>query len=146
MRIYSIYCVCTIYTVERKREVFIVISPSNPDPMHKQVTDQVKDAIARGTLMAGEKLPSIREMSRELSISPITIKRSYRDLEHEGYIVTRAGLGSFVADVDFGRLRSEKTEEIASELGRIMKMAAGYGISKAELRKMLKTLQEEDDG
>ena len=126
--------------------MFIVISPSNPDPMHRQVTDQVKDAIARGTLKAGEKLPSIREMSKELKISPITIKRSYRDLEHEGYIVTRAGLGSFIAEVDFGRLRSEKADEIAVELGRIKKMAAGYGISTADLGKILKKLQEEDDG
>jgi GntR family transcriptional regulator len=126
--------------------MFIVISPSNPDPMHKQVTDQVKDAIARGALKAGEKLPSIREMSRELSISPITIKRSYRDLEHEGYIVTRAGLGSFVADVDFGRLRNEKTDEISRELGRILKMAAGYGISTAELKDILVKVQEEDNG
>lgn len=126
--------------------MFIVISPSNPDPMHKQVTDQVKDAIARGTLKAGEKLPSIREMSKELKISPITIKRSYRDLEQEGYIVTRAGLGSFVADVDFGRLRDEKVGEIAGELERIMKMASGYGISAVEMRKILKRLQEEEHG
>ena len=126
--------------------MFIVISQSDPDPMHKQVTDQVKDAIAKGTLKAGEKIPSIREMSKELSISPITIKRSYRDLEQEGYIVTRAGLGSFVADVDFGRLRDEKVGEISGELERILKMAAGYGISPGELVKMLKRLQEEDNG
>jgi GntR family transcriptional regulator len=128
------------------RILFIVISQSNPDPMHKQVTDQVKDAIARETLKAGEKLPSIREMSKELRISPITIKRSYHDLEQEGYIVTRAGLGSFVADVDFGRLRSEKAAEISGELEKIMKMAAGYGISVAELGKILKRLQEEESG
>ena len=126
--------------------MFIVISQSNPDPMHKQVTDQVKDAIARGTLKAGEKIPSIREISKELSISPITIKRSYRDLEQEGYIVTRAGLGSFVADVDFSRLRSEKVDEISGELGRILKMAGAYGITAAELVKILKRLQEEADG
>ncbi len=126
--------------------MFIVISPSNPDPMHRQVTDQVKDAIARGTLKAGEKLPSIREMSRELGISPITVKRSYRDIEQEGYIVTRAGLGSFVADIDFGRLKADKVDEIAKELGRILKMAAGYGISTAELKKIIVTLQEEDNG
>ncbi len=125
--------------------MFIVISPSDPAPMYRQVTDQVKDAIARGTLKAGEKLPSIREMSKELKISPITIKRSYQDLEHEGYIVTRAGLGSFIAEVDFNRLRSEKVDEIAGELGRILKMASGYGISAAELRRILKRLQEDDD-
>ena len=126
--------------------MFIVISQSDPDPMHKQVTDQVKDAIAKGTLKAGEKIPSIREMSKEQSISPNTIKRSSRDLEQEGYIVTRAGLGSFVADVDFGRLRDEKVGEISGELERILKMAAGYGISPGELVKMLKRLQEEDNG
>jgi GntR family transcriptional regulator len=126
--------------------VFIVISPSNPDPMHRQVTDQVKDAIAKGTLKAGEKLPSIREMSKELSISPITIKRSYRDLEHEGYITTRAGLGSFVAEVDFGRLKDEKTGEIEGELAKVVKKAAGFGIPPAELVKMIKRIQEENDG
>jgi GntR family transcriptional regulator len=114
--------------------------------MHKQVTDQVKDAVARGSLKAGEKLPSIREMSKELMISPITIKRSYRDLEQEGYIVTRAGLGSFVAEVDFSRLRSEKVDEITGELEKVIRMAAGYGITAGELRKILKRLQEEDDG
>lgn len=123
-----------------------MISQSNPDPMHKQVTDQVKDAIARGSLKAGEKLPSIREMSKELMISPITIKRSYRDLEQEGYIVTRPGLGSFVAEVDINRLRSEKVDEITGELERILRMAAGYGISAGELKKILRKLQEEDNG
>ena len=86
--------------------MFIVISQSDPDPMHRQVTDQVKDAIAKGTLKTGEKLPSIREMSKELKISPITIKRSYRDLEQEGYIITRAGLGLRAPFVGLRALRS----------------------------------------
>ena len=79
--------------------MFIVISPLNPEPMYKQVTDQVKDAIAAGTLKLEDKLPSIREMSKELKISMITIKRAYSDLESEGYIFTRPGLGSFVAGI-----------------------------------------------
>jgi len=124
--------------------VFIVISQSNPDPMHRQVTDQVKDAIARGLLRPGEKLPSIREMSRELAISPITIKRSYHDLEQEGFIVTRAGLGSFVADVDFKALRDDKAGEIRRELERVAAAAARYGIGPAELRKILREIQQEE--
>jgi GntR family transcriptional regulator len=124
--------------------VFIVISQSNPDPMHRQVTDQVKDAIARGLLRPGEKLPSIREMSRELAISPITIKRSYHDLEQEGFIVTRAGLGSFVADVDFKALRDDKAGEIRSELERVAAAASRYGIGPAELRKILRDIQQEE--
>ncbi len=126
--------------------MFIAISYSSSDPMHRQITDQVKDAIARGALKAGEKLPSIREMSKELKISPITIKRSYRDLEQDGYIVTRAGLGSFVADVDLARLRAEKRDEIAGELGRIVTAAAGYGISPGEIGKLLRKILEEGNG
>lgn len=124
--------------------MFIVISQANPDPMHKQVTDQVKDAIARGLLRAGEKLPSIREMSKELAISPITIKRSYHDLEQEGFIVTRAGLGSFVADVDFRALRDVMTGEIRRELARVAATASRYGIGPAELRKILKEIEQEE--
>ena len=65
-----------------EKGMFIVVSPMNPDPMYKQVTDQIKHAIAAGDLAPETRLPSIREMSRELRISAITIKRAYADLEH----------------------------------------------------------------
>ena len=70
--------------------MFIVVSPLNPDPMYKQVADQIKDAIATKVLKPESKLPSIREMSKELKISIITIKRAYADLEKEGYIYIRS--------------------------------------------------------
>ena len=80
--------------------MFIALSPSHPDPMYKQVTDQIKDAIASGDLEPNERLPSVRELAEALNVSAITIKRAYLDLETDGYILTRAGLGSFVAEVD----------------------------------------------
>jgi len=123
--------------------VFIVISPRNPDPLYKQVTDQIKDAIADGVLKAQERLPSIREMSKELDISEITIKRAYTDLEAEGFIYTRAGMGSFVANLDMGRLRKEKLDEIRQDLRRLLRTAERSGISKAEVVRLLKDMQEE---
>jgi GntR family transcriptional regulator len=109
--------------------MFIVISPMNPDPMYKQVTDQIKDAIASGTLKPETKLPSIREMAKELKISMITIKRAYADLENEGYILTRSGLGSFVADINKDKLREGKLVEIRVEIKKILNAAARYDIS-----------------
>ncbi len=100
--------------------MFIVVSPLNPDPMYKQVTDQIKDAIATKVLKPETKLPSIREMSKELKISIITIKRAYADLEKEGYIITRSGMGSFVADVKTEQLRLEKLSEIKADLKKIL--------------------------
>ena len=113
--------------------MFIVISPQNPDPLYKQVTDQIKDAIASETLKPETKLPSIREMAKDLKISMITIKRAYADLENEGYILTRSGLGSFVANINMDKLREEKLVEIRSELKKILLAAARYNISADDI-------------
>ncbi len=111
-----------------KEKMFIVVSPLNPDPMYKQVTDQIKDAIAVGNLKPEDKLPSIREMAAALKISEITIKRAYADLENEGYILTRSGLGSFVTDIDKDNLRREKLSEFRMELSKILKSGEKFNI------------------
>ena len=125
---------------------FIVISAANPDPLYKQVTDQIKDAVARGILCAGMRLPSIREMSKELGISPITIKRAYHDLEGEGYIITRSGLGSFVAEVSRERLRAAKLDEIRHGLERLVEEGERFGIPAGEILKMIHETKEDGSG
>lgn len=122
--------------------MFIVLSPLNPDPMYKQVTDQIKDSIARGTLKPGDKLPSIRELSLELKISIITTKRAYADLEKEGYIITRPGLGSFVADIDRDKLREEKLVEISDSVRNILKKAEKFQIRQEDIFALIKEIEE----
>ncbi|OGD23185.1 MAG: hypothetical protein A2Y69_09745 [Candidatus Aminicenantes bacterium RBG_13_59_9] len=122
--------------------MFIVLSPSSPDPMYKQVTEQVKNAIASGDLKPGEKLPSVRELAEGLKISGITIKRAYLDLEIEGYIFTRAGLGSFVADIDREKLRREKLTEFRAALSGILATGAKFGIKAEDLVRLLREIQE----
>ena len=123
--------------------MFIVLSPGNPDPMYKQVTDQIKDAIASGDLKPNEKLPSIREMAKALDISVITIKRAYLDLESEGYILTRAGLGSFVADINRENLRHGKLAEFKTELIRMVRTGKKFGISKDDVVRLVGEIGEE---
>jgi len=115
----------------------LAVSSLNPDPMYKQITDQIKDGIARGALAPEAALPSIREMATSLGLSPITVKRAYSDLEHEGYIITRPGLGSFVAGVSRIELRDQKLKEVQRELGRILRTARAFGISLTRIRKMV---------
>ena len=122
--------------------MFIVLSPLNPDPMYKQVTDQVKDAIAGGILKPGDKLPSIRELSLELKISIITTKRAYSDLENEGYINTRPGLGSFVAAINKEKLREGKLAEISESILKIIKTAQKFGISRDDIFDLIKEIEE----
>ena len=131
---------------KRKLNVFIVVSPLNPDPMYKQVTDQIKDAIASDQLKPEEKLPSIREMAKELKISEITIKRAYADLENEGYIITRSGLGSFVAKINREKLRREKLAEIKEIIKKILKTGERFGISAGDLMGIIQDIKEKKDG
>jgi GntR family transcriptional regulator len=123
--------------------LFIALSPGNPDPMYKQVTDQIKDAIASGELKPNDRLPSVREFSEALKVSAITIKRAYFDLETEGYILTRAGLGSFVAEVSRETLRSRKIDELRAEMTRIVRTAARFGITREEIVALTREIEEQ---
>jgi GntR family transcriptional regulator len=125
--------------------VFIVLSPRSPDPLHRQVTDQIREAVAGGDIRPGDRLPSIREMAKDLDISIITVKRSYADLEREGLIVTRSGLGSFVAAVDLAYLRLDQLGEVRAELKSILERAGRFGISAADVAALITELEEERD-
>jgi GntR family transcriptional regulator len=121
--------------------VFVALSPAHPDPMYKQVTDQIKDAIASGDLKPNERLPSVRELSEALGVSAITIKRAYQDLENDGYILTRAGLGSFVAPVDRDTLRERKLAEVLEELRRLVRSSAKFGISGGDIARLARQIE-----
>lgn len=123
--------------------MFIALSPSHPDPMYKQVTDQIKNAIAAGDLRPNEKLPSVRELAEALKISAITIKRAYLDLENEGYILTRAGLGSFVVEIDRERLRREKMAEFKSALKGILATGAKFGVQAEDIANLIREIRED---
>ncbi|MGE5357520.1 MAG: GntR family transcriptional regulator [Bacteroidales bacterium] len=123
--------------------MFVALSPAHPDPMYKQVTDQIRDAIASGDLTPGDRLPSVRELSESLNVSTITIKRAYQDLETAGYILTRAGLGSFVGDVRREQLRERKLEELKEELRRIVRTSAKFGISAADVVRLTRQVEGE---
>ncbi len=113
--------------------MFVVLSPAHPDPMYKQVTDQIKDAIASGDLKPNDRLPSVRVLSEALNVSAITIKRAYQDLETEGFVLTRAGMGSFVAPVERDALRERKLAELQEEVRRLVRSSAKFGISADDI-------------
>ena len=75
----------------------IIISNASDKPIYEQITSQIKRMIISGELPEGTALPSMRLLAKELRISVITTKRAYTDLEHDGFIETVPGKGSFVA-------------------------------------------------
>lgn len=124
----------------------IVISNSSPKPIYEQITDQVKNKIITGELEAGDALPSMRLLARELHISVITTKRAYADLERDGFLETVAGKGCFVAAKNADFLREEQLRKAEEALQKAVDIAKRGGIALAELNEMLALLygQEEE--
>ena len=66
--------------------------------IYEQVVDNIKELIMTDVLAQGSKLPSVRELSRDLTINPNTVQKAYRELEREGFVYTTAGVGTFACD------------------------------------------------
>jgi GntR family transcriptional regulator len=74
------------------------IDSSSRTPIYRQLCGQIREAVARGRLLPDSRLPSVRDLSRQLVINPNTVARVYTELEREGVLNTRPGLGVFVAE------------------------------------------------
>jgi GntR family transcriptional regulator len=74
------------------------VDPAAPEPIFEQIVRRVKEAVAAGELAPRDRLPSVRELARELAINPNTVSRAYEALEHDAVIVRRQGAGCFVTD------------------------------------------------
>lgn len=123
----------------------IIIANSSPDPIYEQIIKQIKTQIISGELEEGTALPSIRRLAQELNISVITTKRSYEDLEREGFIDTVAGKGSFVAVQNKEFLREKRMKIVEEKLGEAISEAKMLGLGIGELKEMLGILYDEED-
>jgi len=123
--------------------VDIIISNSSKKPIYDQIAAQIKDMIMSGRLEAGEALPSMRVLAKELRISVITTKRAYEELERDGFIETVTGRGSFVAGRNLEFVREEQFRRIEEHLAKAVDIAKSSDIRLDELSDVLETLYEE---
>jgi GntR family transcriptional regulator len=75
----------------------LVIATGSSAPIYKQITDQVRLALAAGKLSVGDRLPSVRALAEDLVVNPNTVARAYADLSRDGLLETRSGRGVFIA-------------------------------------------------
>ncbi len=97
----------------------IRIDNASDRPVYQQIIDQVKRDIALARLAKEDKLPTVRQLARQIAINPNTIAKAYRQLEQEGIITTKPGAGAFVANLDSNLNRSVRKKLISEELQRI---------------------------
>ncbi len=101
-------------------------------PIYEQVKDALRRLIVSGALPPDEKLPSVRELASQLVINPNTIQRAYRELEHEGYIVSVPGKGSF-ASAQSG-VDAVRREELLGRLDDAVEELLYLGVTPEELK------------
>lgn len=111
----------------------LVISNSSSVPIYEQIKNAIIEQIMSGELEENEALPSIRSLAQDIKISVMTIKKSYDELEKEGYIVSRQGKGTFVAPKNMELLKEQKQKEIETYLSKIIDISRCYQIPKDEI-------------
>lgn len=120
----------------------IIISNSSGKPIYEQITDQVKEQIMAGALAAGDALPSMRLLAKELRISVITTKRAYEELEKDGFLYTIPAKGCYVAPRNKELLREENLKKIEGHIDEILSLAAACGLSQADILEMVRFAME----
>lgn len=122
----------------------IIISNLSNEPIYEQIRSQVKGLIIKGELKEGDLLPSIRGLAKDLQISVITTKRAYDELEKEGFLVTVAGKGSYVASQNTELMKEQKLKMIEEKLNEIVEESKLLGFTFDDINQMLRILFEED--
>lgn len=121
------------------------LSMDNPEPMYEQIESQLRDFILAGVLPPGTRLPSVRALADYLKCSVMTTRKAYEDLESEGFIRTRQGMGSVVAEIPEEKLSAHRREPIQRAFGETVRAGRRAGLTEEELREIFEeTLQREN--
>jgi GntR family transcriptional regulator len=108
-------------------------------PVYRQLIDQVRSGIASGSLVAGDQLPTVRQLAVDLAINPNTVMRAYRELELGGLLETHQGTGTFISN----RKPEKKTAERERQLGQMAgEFAARVGAAGFSLEELIDRLRE----
>lgn len=114
-------------------------------PIYEQITENVKRLIIQGVLLPEEKLPSVRSLAQELTINPNTIQKAYRELEREGYVISRPGKGSFVNDMT-ETMNREHVKTLTEEVERLIKELVFLDVPGVSLKAMIDKAEQEKEG
>lgn len=126
--------------------LLLAISPAAPGPLYRQIVDGVKREISEGRLIPGQPLPSFRGLAEDLLVSLITVKRAYEELEREGIIYRKQGLGTFVSEEGADRNRETKRQHAEELFRQGVREACESGMSEKAILDLTKRIIQERKG
>ena len=118
--------------------LWIQILPGSESPIYKQVIDQVGEAVARGRLRYGDKLPAVRKLAAELVINPNTVARAYTILEQQGLVTTKPGSGTFVSDPKLRDRDAADINALGERIDNLLTRGINLGFNCDELLDIFK--------
>lgn len=122
----------------------LIINHTSMEPIYEQIVVQIKAEVIEGRMTAGDALPSVRVLSKELKISALTVKKAYDNLEEEGLIVTVHGKGSFISAANQELLMEERRKELEKELEAAVQKARTGGLTAKEIRESFEIIMEDE--
>src|SRR5512134_3818509 len=99
-------------------------------PIHRQIADGLRLAVAAGRLAPGDEVPSVRALAAELGVNPNTVARAYRELERERWVETRRGAGTFVARRPGGTARRDSLRVVEDRAAEFVTVALQGGLGR----------------
>ncbi len=117
--------------------MLIEISLEDGVPIYRQIVNQVKYLVASGQLVPNDELPGVRLLAEQLSITPNTVVKAYRELEREGLIYKRQGAGTYVSDVASPLARKEQKRILTQRTDALLADAQRLGFSLSEVLELL---------
>lgn len=121
----------------------IVLSNTSDKPIYRQIVDQIIEQVMNEEIKAGELLPSIRILAKELKVSVITTKRVYEELERDGYIETVIGKGTYVSGINKELMKERQVEILEQKIADIVDSAKRIQLTEEDLSDILHLLWEE---
>jgi GntR family transcriptional regulator len=117
-------------------DLLLHLSELSSEPLHAQITRQIRAQILAEELAGDEPLPSIRALAREQRVSVITVQRAYEDLERDGLVRSRPGKGFFVTTIPEKRKQNMAKERFEEALARIVAESAAEGMDEPQIREV----------
>lgn len=122
----------------------IILSNASNDPIYIQIMNQIRQSILSGELRAGDSLPSIRQLAKDLQVSVITTKRAYEELENEKLIDSVVGKGCFVSGANKDFIREQRMKRLEEKMINIIRESKELNMSQQDVIDHLTLLFEEE--
>lgn len=121
----------------------IILINGSSIPLYEQIKNAIKENILKNKVGEREQLPSVRTLSKDLKVSILTVKKAYDELEEEGFVESRQGLGTFVAGKDSEVKREELQKELENHLQEAIKLSADLDLDKETILELFEFLYKE---